>query len=52
MKRALGILALLLMTATHAASAAPAVHRLTLKDTITMALEKNNGIKAAGYHVE
>lgn len=50
MKRTLGTLALLLMTATHADSASPAVYRLTLNDAITMALEKNNSIKAAGYN--
>lgn len=54
MKRALGtlILILLVMTTAHSASAAPAVQQLTLKAAITMALENNNSIKAAGFNAE
>jgi len=51
-KHALGIIITLLMTATHAVSAAPDVQRLTLNAAIAMALEKNNSIKAAGFNAE
>ncbi|MBI2355553.1 MAG: TolC family protein [Deltaproteobacteria bacterium] len=52
MKRVLGTIILLVMTTAHFASAAPAVQWLTLKGAITMALENNNGIKAAGFNAE
>ncbi len=48
-KRALGMVALLAVTTGgHAAEAATAV-KLTLKDAIGMALEKNHLVKAAGF---
>jgi outer membrane protein TolC len=50
-KTAVGILVLLVMAAGHAA-AAPAEERLTLKRAISMALEKNQLIKAAGFGVK
>ena len=48
MKRAFGVLALLFMSAGYA-QAAPSVRSFTLKEAISMALENNNLIKAAGY---
>lgn len=51
MKRALGVLALLFLSASYAA-AAPSIQSLTLKEAISMALENNNLIKAAGYRAK
>ncbi|HEX9080413.1 MAG TPA: TolC family protein [Desulfuromonadaceae bacterium] len=48
MKRALGMAALLAAATGHTAEAATTV-KLTLKDAIVMALEKNHLVKAAGF---
>ena len=48
MKHIFGVIALLIMS-TSLATAAPSVQSLTLKEAISMALENNNLIKAAGY---
>ena len=48
MKHIFGVIALLIMS-TSLAMAAPSVQSLTLKEAISMALENNNLIKAAGY---
>lgn len=51
MKRAFGIFALLFMSTSYA-MAAPSVQHLTLKEAISMALENNNLIKAAGFRAK
>ena len=48
MNHIFGVIALVIMS-TSLATAAPSVQSLTLKEAISMALENNNLIKAAGY---